>query len=82
MDKLLLVGQGKAVTRIELHEPNGDRTITKISNANPKRIFTMKEQKDIFGITAQSKASNDAGGKEQPKPKGTGPKTNKAGAPR
>lgn len=78
MKKLLLVGQGKAVTRIELHEPNGDRTITKIFKANPKRIFTVEEQKDIFGITAKSKSGSD----KQPKPKGTGAKTNKAGAPR
>ncbi|MFT7534127.1 MAG: hypothetical protein ACI85K_000072 [Hyphomicrobiaceae bacterium] len=76
MKKLLLVGRDKAVTRIELHEPNGDRTITKIVKVNPKRVFTAKEQNYIFGITAKPKADS------KPGKQNTGTKTDKAGAPR
>jgi hypothetical protein len=82
MKKLLLVGRGKAVARIELHEPNGDRTITKIVKVNPKRVFTAKEQKDIFGVTAKPEARNKPDSNKRPKSKGTDSKTAKAGAPR
>lgn len=76
MNKLLLVGRDKAVTRIELHEPNGDRTITKIVKFNSKRVFTAKEQKRIFGVTAKPKAGS------KPGKQNTDTKTGKAGAPR
>lgn len=76
MKKLLLVGRDKAVTRIELHEPNGDRTITKIVKVNPKRVFTAKEQKHIFGVTAKPKTDSKPGKKIKT------PKIDKAGAPR
>lgn len=76
MTKLLLAGRDKTVTRIELHEPNGDRTITKIVKVNPKRVFTAQEQTDIFGVTAKPKANSI------PKQKSKGAKTGKAGAPK
>ncbi|MGK0201704.1 MAG: hypothetical protein ACI9S9_000763 [Planctomycetota bacterium] len=79
MKKLLLVGRDKAVTRIELHEPNGDRTITKIVKVNPNRAFTVKEQKNIFGVTKKLKSDSKAGEKDRESKKA---KTNKAGAPR
>lgn len=52
MKRLVLVGRDKTVTHIELHEPNGDRTITKIVKVNPKRIFTKAEKKELFGVKA------------------------------
>ncbi len=52
MKRLVLVGRDKTVTRIELHEPNGDRTITKIVKVNAKRIFTRAEKKALFGVNA------------------------------
>ena len=67
MKKLVLAGSDKSVTRIELHEPNGDRTITKIVKVNANRTFSSKEQKEIFGVSAKPK---------------TPPVKSKAGAPR
>ncbi|MFT4512514.1 MAG: hypothetical protein ACI91B_001210, partial [Planctomycetota bacterium] len=63
----------------ELHEPNGDRTITKIVKVNPNRAFTVKEQKNIFGVTKKLKSDSKAGEKDRESKKA---KTNKAGAPR
>jgi hypothetical protein len=52
MKRLILAGKDETVTRIELQEPNGDRTVTKIIKVDPKRVFTRAEQKDIFGVEA------------------------------
>jgi hypothetical protein len=57
LDKLLqqlrFVGRGEAVERIEVHEPNGDRTTTRILTANPARRFDPAEQQRLFGIDAR-----------------------------
>lgn len=50
---LTLSGEGEAVTKIEIKEPNGDRTETKITAANPLRTFTPAELHELFGITAK-----------------------------
>lgn len=54
LDKLLrelrLAGRGEAVQRIEVHEPNGDRTITHIVRADPERVFDAAERQRLFGI--------------------------------
>lgn len=54
LDKILrslsLRGDGDAVTRIVLTEPSGDRTVTKIRAADPRRVFTRREQREIFGL--------------------------------
>lgn len=50
MKSLRLFGEGEAVVRIEIHEPNGDRTVTRIVTANPARTFDSDEQKRLFGI--------------------------------
>lgn len=54
LDKILkqlsLFGEGEAVTRIELIEPSGDRTVTTIDKVDPKRTFTAAEKREIFGI--------------------------------
>lgn len=54
LDKILrslsLRGAGDAVTQIVLTEPSGDRTITRIRAADPRRVFTPEEQRQIFGL--------------------------------
>ena len=54
LDKILkqlsLFGDGQAVTRIELIEPSGDRTVTTIDKVDPRRTFTAEEKREIFGI--------------------------------
>ncbi|MBL8730047.1 MAG: outer membrane lipoprotein carrier protein LolA [Planctomycetes bacterium] len=56
LDKMLkhlrLVGRGETVERIEIAEPNGDRTVTQVLTANPARRFDRAEQKRLFGIDA------------------------------
>ena len=49
---LRLDGSGAAVLSIEIREPNGDRTVTTISDVDPERAFTDKEKLDLFGIKA------------------------------
>jgi hypothetical protein len=57
LDKMLkhlrLVGRGETVERIEIAEPNGDRTVTKVLTADPARTFDRDEQKQLFGIDAR-----------------------------
>jgi len=55
MKRLILAGRDKTVTRIELHEPNGDRTVTKIVKVDPKRVFTAAEKEELFGVEAAPK---------------------------
>lgn len=50
---LRLFGEGQAIVRIEMHEPNGDRTVTRIVAADPQRVFDGAEQKRLFGIEAR-----------------------------
>jgi len=50
MKSLSLVGEGTAVVRIEMLDPNGDRTVTKVTTANPARTFDAAEKKQLFGI--------------------------------
>ena len=53
LKSLTLAGEGEAVVRIEVHEPNGDRTATRIVAADPARKFDAAEQKRLFGIDAK-----------------------------
>jgi len=62
---LTLVGQDESVTGIELHEPNGDRTITKIVKVDPKRVFSAAEKLSLFGVKAPAPPAP----KKQPKPR-------------
>lgn len=58
LKKLELHGARISVERIEVTEPNGDRSVTKIVEANAERVFTAEEQERLFGIPAPaSKAS-------------------------
>jgi hypothetical protein len=47
---LVLRGTGPAVTELVLREPNGDRTVTRILEADTARRFTEEEQASLFGI--------------------------------
>lgn len=50
MRSLSLRGVGDAVSQIVLTEPSGDRTVTAIRAADPRRVFTPAEQREIFGL--------------------------------
>jgi hypothetical protein len=50
---LVLHGEGEAVLRIEVVEPNGDRTVTRIVTADPSRRFDAAERRRWFGIEAR-----------------------------
>lgn len=53
LKKLVLFGEGEAVVRIEVEDPNGDRTVTRITYANVTRTFDAAEKKRWFGIEAK-----------------------------
>lgn len=54
LDKMLqalrLGGRGEAVERIEVVEPNGDRTVTRVLTADPERRFDAAEKRRLFGL--------------------------------
>ena len=50
MQRLTLRGEGDAVTVIEVVDPNGDRTTTRIVTADVARRFDADEKKRWFGI--------------------------------
>lgn len=47
---LVLHGEGEAVQRIEVEDPNGDRTVTRIVKGDVARVFTAEEKQRWFGI--------------------------------
>jgi hypothetical protein len=47
--ELVIEGRGFAVERVEVRETSGDRTVTRIVDANPRRIFTADERRALFG---------------------------------
>lgn len=50
MGELRLLGDGFGVSVIEVREPNGDRSVTRITEADPRRNFTDEEKTRLFGI--------------------------------
>ncbi len=48
--RLKLSGTGRAVRSLEVFEPNGDRSVTRLLDANPERTFSAEEQAELFGI--------------------------------
>lgn len=48
--RLKITGQALAVVRIEVEESNGNRTVTTIDKANPKRRFSPDEMKALFHV--------------------------------
>lgn len=57
MKSLRLHGERMNVLRIEVLEPNGDRTNTRILRANPERSFTDEERERLFGLPPLEKAA-------------------------
>lgn len=53
LKRLVLFGEGEAVVRIEVEDPNGDRTVTRITDADVARTFDAAERKKWFGIEAK-----------------------------
>ena len=47
---LSLAGHGFVVSSIEVREPNGDRTVTRVVEVDVERRFTAEEQQTLFGI--------------------------------
>jgi outer membrane lipoprotein-sorting protein len=45
-----IVGQGLAVSEIQVREKRGDETVTRIVEANPARKFTPAELQSLFGV--------------------------------
>ena len=58
--RLSLAGRGAAVLRIELVEPNGDRTVTTVLSADPERRFTAEERRELFDLAAEGGAADEA----------------------
>lgn len=50
VDTIRIEGRGTVVTRIEIVEPNGDRTVTKVTASNARREFTDEEREKLFGL--------------------------------
>lgn len=55
---LVIRGHGMYVETIEVLETGGDKTITRILSANPKRTFSPAERKKLFGEGAAPKAES------------------------
>lgn len=50
VERLTLAGRGRSVATVEVLEPSGDRTLTRILRADPLREFTAEERERLFGI--------------------------------
>jgi outer membrane lipoprotein-sorting protein len=44
-----ILGQGARVSEVEVQEKSGDRTVTRIVDANPARTFSKTERHKLFG---------------------------------
>ena len=51
--RLAVVGTGRAIQRIVVEAPNGDRTVTRILDADPRRTFTPAQKLELFGIAPE-----------------------------
>jgi len=47
-----VLGRGLGVSEIQVHERSGDKAVTRIVDANPKRHFTRVELARLFGVGA------------------------------
>lgn len=59
--ELVIRGRGLFVEQIEVRETSGDRTVTRILSANPRRVFSADERAKLFGERA-----GDAGARSAP----------------
>jgi Outer membrane lipoprotein carrier protein LolA-like len=50
--ELVISGRGRAAEQLEVTEAGGDRTTTRILDANHERLFKSGEIEAIFGVTA------------------------------
>ncbi|MDG2150193.1 MAG: outer membrane lipoprotein carrier protein LolA [Planctomycetota bacterium] len=48
--QLMLSGEEFTVETIEVWEPNGDRSVTRLTDVDAQRVFTAEEQLELFGI--------------------------------
>jgi len=61
MSSLTLRGKGAMVEEIELLEPGGDRTVTRVLTADPRRTFDAEEKQRLFGLGAAGPARKREG---------------------
>lgn len=52
VSSLKLTGAGESVRSIEVLEPNGDRTVTRIGSSDARRVFTDAERAEWFDLPA------------------------------
>lgn len=50
--ELVIRGRGLFVEQIEVRETSGDKTVTRIVSANPRRVFSATERVKLFGQQA------------------------------
>jgi hypothetical protein len=55
--QLLIRGHGMYVEQIEVQETSGDKTVTRILSANPKRTFSAQERTKLFGESPSAPAA-------------------------
>jgi hypothetical protein len=48
--ELILSGEKLKVESIEVREPSGDRSVTRLSDVDAQRVFTAEEQLELFGV--------------------------------
>lgn len=53
LEMVRVSGTGLSVVEIHVFDTNGDETITRMLEVNPKRRFDASERKGLFGIEAQ-----------------------------
>ena len=58
--ELVIRGRGLFVEQIEVRETGGDKTITRILSANPRRVFSAAERAKLFGERAPDGGARSA----------------------
>ncbi|MEE9385376.1 MAG: outer membrane lipoprotein carrier protein LolA [Nannocystaceae bacterium] len=53
ISRLTITGQGLAVHELKVEETSGDWSVTRISDVNPARIFSMEERRRLFGASRE-----------------------------
>lgn len=54
---LRLRGMGYSVTKIEMHEPNGDHSVMSVVDADAEREFSDEEKFELFGLEDKGNSS-------------------------
>jgi hypothetical protein len=60
---IVIMGRGHFVDSVEVRETGGDHALTRIVQADPKRVFNAEERGRLFGTGASDKKPGVAGSK-------------------